>query len=174
MKTKLMALAVVALIMFFVSGTVQAQKGNVVSFQGIEISSGHDETGEAYGWMCYARTTAPFPGNFTLTMDYMGMKQPGTVSDVTGGSWTLPVYASSKYSLRPWPLDAYQGVMFGSVEGGAITWDKLGSTMELKLSITGGTQGFSGYRGSAILYGTLTYDEKGNESWEGTIYFEFK
>jgi hypothetical protein len=173
MKTKLMVLTVVVLLTI-VCGTVQAQKNNAVSFKGVEISTGHVEPGEAYGWMCYAKTTGTFPGNFTLTMDYAAMKEPGTQSDVIGGSWTLPVYATTKYSLRPSPADAYQGVLFGNVEGGVITWDKLSTTMELKMNVSGGTQGFSEYRGTATLYGTLIYDEKGNESWEGTIYFQFK
>src|ERR1043166_59512 len=174
MKTKLMALTIVLLTTLVMSGSVQAQKGSSVSFKGVEIAAGHDEAGEAYGWMCYAKTTGAFPGNFTLTMDYAGIKEPGTESKIIGGSWTLPIYATSKYSLRPTPLDAYQGVIFGNVESGIITWDKLGTKMELQLNVNGGTQGFSDYRGTAFLYGTLSYDEKGNETWDGTIYFQLK
>ena len=177
MKTKLLAFTVTLLLTLVLSGAVQAQKAAVVSFDGIEIATGHEEAGEAYGWMCYARTTGTFPGNLTLTMDYTGTKAPGTSSDVTGGSWTLPVYATSKFSaIRPILIDPYQGVLFGSVVAGGITWNKDGSaaTIELKLTIRGGTQAMADLHGDAILYGTVSYDEKGGGPFVGTIYFEFQ
>lgn len=178
MKTiKLMAFAI-ALITVLLAGTARAQKETFVSFKGIEVSAGHEEPGEAYGWMCYARTTGALPGNLTLSLDYAGMKEPGTSSDVTGGAWTLPVYLPSKPSLaRPIPIDPYQGVIFGSVEGGGITWDKTGATatVELKMLIQGGTQTMSNLRGTAYLYGTIKYYEKiGRGTFEGAIYFDFQ
>lgn len=175
MKIKFMALTVALLITLVLSGAVKAQSGTAVSFKGLEISTGYEEPGEAYGWMCYAKTTGAFPGSFTVSMDYLGTKAPGTSSSISGGSWTLPVYTTSKFSkLGPIPLESYQGVLFGTVEGGAITWGKDGNaTMELKLIVQGGTQAFAGYSGGAVLYGTLAYSEKG-APWTGTIYFEFK
>jgi hypothetical protein len=177
MKTKICAFTVAFLLTLALSGAVQAQKGAVVSFNGIEIATGHEEPGEAYGWMCYARTTGTFPGNLTMTMDYLGTKGPGMSSDVTGGSWTLPVYATSKFSaLRPILIDPYQGVLFGSVDGGSVTWNKDGSeaTLELKLTVRGGTQAMKDLKGEAILYGTVTYYEKGGGPFVGTIYFTFQ
>jgi len=175
MKMKFMAFAVALLVTLVLAGAVQAQSDAAVSFKGLEISTGHEEPGEAYGWMCYAKTTGTFPGSFTMSMNYMGTKQPGTSSDISGGSWTLPVYTTSKLSnLGPIPLESYQGVLFGTVEGGAITWGKDGNaTMELKLIVQGGTQAFAGYSGGALLYGTLAYSERG-APWTGTIYFNFK
>ena len=174
--TRLTVLALTALITVLLAGTAQAQKGTFVSFKGIEISTGHEESAEAYGWMCYARTTGALPGNLTLSMDLTGMKAPGTGSDVSGGAWTLPVYMPTDFSrLRPVLLDPYQGVIFGSVEGGSVTWDKTGTsaTVELKMLIKGGTQTMSEMRGSAYLYGTVFYDEKGRGTFDGSIYFEF-
>ena len=174
--TRLMVFALTALITVLLAGTAQAQKGAFVSFKGIEISTGHEESEEAYGWMCYARTTGAFPGNLTLTMDFAGAKTPGTSTDVTGGAWTLPVYMSTKFSrLRPISIDPYQGVIFGNVAGGGIVWDKTGTTatVELKMLIQGGTQTMSEMRGSAYLYGTVIYDVKGRGTFEGTIYFDF-
>ena len=173
--TRIMVFALAALITVLLANTAQAQKGVFVSFKGIEIHTGHEEAGEAYGWMCYAKTTGALPGNFTLTMDFAGVKGPGTSTDVTGGAWTLPVYTSTKVSrLRPILEDPYQGVVFGSVEGGGISWDKDGAsaTVELKLLIRGGTQAMSEMRGSAYLYGTVVYDDKGRGTFEGTIYFD--
>ncbi len=177
MKTKFMARTVALLMTLVLAGAVQAQKAAVVSFNGIEIATGHEEPGEAYGWMCYARTTGTFPGNLTLTMDYQGIKAPSTSSDVTGGSWTLPVYTSSKFSaIRPILMDPYQGVLFGSIDGGSVAWSKDGlvATIELKLTIRGGTQAMTDLHGDAILYGTVTYGEKGGGPFVGTIYFTFQ
>jgi hypothetical protein len=73
-------------------------------------------------------------------------------------------------------VDPYQGVLFGSVQAGAITWDKTGTTarVELKLIIRGGTQLMADINGTAVLYGTVNYGVKGTASFDGTIYFEFK
>ena len=183
--TKFMAFIVAVLTAVLFSSTAQAQqKGAFVSFQGIEISTGHEEPGEAYGWMCYAKTTGALPGNLTLSMNYDGIKASGTSSTVTGGAWTLPVYnepaiynGSAKFStMRPIRIDSYQGVVFGSVEAGSVIWDKAGTTgtVELKLNIRGGTQALSDIGGTAVLYGTVSYDEKGAATFDGTIYFEFK
>ncbi|HKR61066.1 MAG TPA: hypothetical protein VJS64_15205 [Pyrinomonadaceae bacterium] len=176
MKTaKLIALAIATLMTLVLCNTVQAQKNALVSFKGIEVSAGHEEEGEAYGWMCYARTSGSLTGNFTLSMDYDGTKSAGTNSIVTGGAWTLPVYASSKFlASRPVLEDPYQGVLFGSVIGGDVTWDKYGTaTIQLKMLIQGGTQAMTDLRGNAFLVGTLTYGEKLG-TFNGTIYFEFQ
>ena len=174
MKSKFMAFTVAVLLTVLFANSVKAQNEAVVSFKGIEISAGHEELGEAYGWMCYARTTGAFPGNFTLSLNYDGARAPGTVSNVTGGAWTLPAYATSKLS-RPITMDPYQGVLFGVIESGAITWDKSGTgTIELKLLIKGGTQGMADLKGSAVLYGTVSYGDQGPGSFYGSIYFAFQ
>ena len=177
--TKFMAFTIAVLTAVLFSSTVQAQeKGAFVSFQGIEISTGHEEPGEAYGWMCYAKTTGALPGNLTLSMDYDGMKAPGTSSTITGGAWTLPVYNEPTRftTVGPIRIGSYQGVLFGSVEAGAVNWDKAGTTgtVELKMLIRGGTQSMADTRGTAVLYGTVSYDEKGTGTFNGTIYFEFQ
>ena len=175
--TKFMGLTIAALMSVVLYSAAQAQTGALVSFKGIEVSTGHQESDEAYGWMCYARTTGALPGNFTLSMDYAGNRAPGASSAVTNGAWTLPVYGESTFSTgRPIKLDAYQGVVFGSVEAGALNWDKAGTTatIELKLLIKGGTMNMAGVRGTAVLYGTVSYDEKGAGAFDGTIFFEFQ
>lgn len=181
MKTmKLMSFAMAVLFALLLSNPVQAQKSAVVTFEGIEVSSANKNPSDAYGWMSYAKTTGNFQGNFTLSTDYLGIKTPGTSTDVTGGTWTLPVYGTSKVSVsikQPIPYDPYQGVLFGSVDAGSVTWDKTGATatVELEMSIRGGTLVMANYAGTAILYGTITYDEKGGSgTFEGTIYFEFE
>lgn len=175
--TRFVVFSIAVLVLVLFANTVQAQKGAVVSFKGIEISSGHEDPGEIYGWMCYAKTTGALPGNFTLSMDYDGVKAPGTTSSITDGNWTLPVYNSSTFGeVRPIRIDSYQGVLFGGVGGGTIVWDKYGTTatVELKMYIRGGTQAMADLKGSAILYGTVTYEEKGTGTFTGTIYFDFQ
>ncbi len=154
--TKLMAFAIAALTLVLLSSVARAQTGAFVSFKGVEISAGQEEPGEAYGWMCFARTTGDLPGNLTVSMNYEGTKAPGTDNSVTGGAWTLPVYGSAMFpSARPIRIDAYQGLVFGSVEAGVITWDKRGTfaTVELKMLINGGTQEMANLRGTAVLSG---------------------
>ncbi len=166
--TKLLAYAMAVLITLALSSAAKAQKATIVSFKGIEVTAGHAEPGEAYGWMCYARTTGDLPGNFTLTMDFEGTKEPGTVSAVTGGAWTLPVYVQAMRGA------SYMGVLYGRVLGGDAIWGKEKSTVELKMIIDGGTQTLLDLRGNAVLYGTFSYDSKGVPTFEGSIYFEFQ
>ena len=167
-KTRLIGFAA-AVITILLASTARAQEGAFVSFKGIEISSGHSETDEVYGWMCYARTTGALPGNLTLTMDYAGGKEPGLSSSVTDGAWTLPVYGSTIKG------SSYMGVLYGSVATGRVTWDKSGTAnIELKLTISGGTQSMSDIRGMAALSATVSYDEKGVGTFHGTMYFEFQ
>lgn len=175
--TKFIGLTIAALMSIVLYSAAQAQTRALVSFKGIEVSTGHQESDEAYGWMCYAKTTGALPGNFTLSIDYAGIKAPGTSSEVTNGAWALPVYGESTFSTgKPIKLDAYQGVVFGIVEAGALMWDKAGTTatVELKMLIKGGTQAMGDLRGTAVLYGTVSYDEKGAGAFEGTIFFEFQ
>lgn len=170
MKNKLMAFAVAAFVTVLLASAVQAQKGSFVSFKGIEITRGHEEPDEVYGWMCYAKTTGALPGNLTLTMDYAGMPVPGTGTAITGGNWTLPVYGSSIKE------NSYMGVLYGTVVGGDVTLNKWGSTatIELKMLITGGTQSMMDMKGTAVLYGTVTYNRIDAPTFDGTIYFEFQ
>ena len=171
-----MTIAVAILISVLFSSSALAQKEKIVTFNGVEVSAGHQEPGEAYGWICYARTGGAFPGTLTVTMDYLGVKGPGVSSQVTGGGWTLPVYLTGKFSTAKRPItdDPYRGVLFGSVDGGEISWDKSGTlaTVQLKLIIRGGTKDMEGLSGSAILQGTVIYDEKGRGAFSGVIYFD--
>jgi hypothetical protein len=172
-----MAITLAILISVLCAGSAQAQKEKIVTFNGIEISAGHEEPGEAYGWICYARTGGALPGTLTVTMDYFGVKGPGVSSQVTGGGWTLPVFLTGRFSTAKRPItdDPYRGVLFGSVDGGEITWDKSGTlaSVQLKLIIRGGTQDMQALSGSGVLQGTVIYDEKGRGTFSGLIYFDF-
>lgn len=109
-------------------------------------------------------------------MDYERAKALGATNSVTGGAWTLPVYGSGFTTARPVRIDGYQGLVFGNVEAGTLTWDKAGTfaTIELKMLINGGTQDLASLRGTAVLLGTVSYSEKGAGTFSGSVYFEFK
>ncbi|MDT5157163.1 MAG: hypothetical protein QOH51_1520 [Acidobacteriota bacterium] len=148
--------------------TAQAQSKYVSNFNGFEMSQGHKElSGEAYGWVCYGKTSGYLPGNLTLMMDYQAQSEVGLdtiarVSDIigggnnnkiiTGGNWTLPVYTTTIRGTT-----TYVGVLYGTVTSGTFTWDDMGytGTMNLKLQITGGTQTMVGWQGTVDFDATV-------------------
>ena len=180
--TKFMAFIIAVLTAVLFSSTVQAQqKGAFVSFQGIEISTGHEEPGEAYGWMCYAKTTGALPGNLTLSMDYEGMKAPGTSSTVTGGAWTLPVYNEPNNGSQILHPETNQnrfvprcGFRKRGSRRGRLGQNRTPARLNLKCSSEAALSPWLISRGTAVLYGTVSYDEKGTGTFDGTIYFEFQ
>jgi hypothetical protein len=151
---KRVALAVAFAVTVVLCGlTAQAQSKYVNNFNGFEISQGHKElSGEAYGWVCYGKTSGYLPGNLTLMMDYQAQSEMGYDKIITGGNWTLPVYAQT---IRGGTT--YLGVLYGTVTSGTMTWDAMGytGTMNVKLQITGGTQTMVGWQGTADFDATV-------------------
>lgn len=157
--------------------TAQAQSKFVNNFNGFEISKGHNEpSGAAYGWVCYGKTSGYLPGNLTLMMNYEA--QGGTVSDkiITGGDWTMPVYAQT---IRGTTI--YSGVLYGTVTSGTFTWDDMGytGTMNVKLQITGGTQTMVGWQGTADFNATVNPGpapifDGSPPAMNGTLTFDFQ
>ena len=71
-------------------------------------------------------------------------------------------------------MDYYEGGA-GGVEAGSVMWDKTGTTGTLELKLhRGATQPMVDLKGTAVLYGTVSYDEKGLGAFNGTMYFEFQ
>jgi hypothetical protein len=77
--------------------------------------------------------------HFTISMDYMNAK-PGRDAEVVSGNWTLSVFKGGEY----------QGLLFGDVVGGYITWNydneenPLSRFTSVKVRILGGTGVFEG------------------------------
>ena len=74
----------------------------VVSVSAIEITDGmvgvDSTTGmeTAFGYSFLGQATGSLPGSFTLSMNCAPAEPiPGEVSELSGGSWTLPVYLTS-------------------------------------------------------------------------------
>jgi hypothetical protein len=133
--------------------TAQAQSKYVNNFNGFEISQGHTElSGEAYGWVCYGKTSGYLPGNLTLMLNYQPQNDAGFDKTITGGNWTLPVYTTTIRGTT-----TYVGVLYGTVTSGTFTWNDMGytGTMNVKLQITGGTQTMVGWQGTADFDATV-------------------
>lgn len=130
-------------------------EGSLSTFNGFEITTGHSEGADTYGWTCYGRTAGALPGNFTLTANYDTPPDEGTAGvsqAITGGTWTLPVYKQTLAGMT------YVGALYGTVTEGKFMWDDNGSsaTMKVQLQITGGTQTMEGLQGTAIFDATVT------------------
>lgn len=179
MKTsKYMVCAIVVMVIGLFSVSAQAQigpvpveqTGAVLTIKGFEVSPGTQEYGETYGWTCFGRATGDLTGDFTMSIDLTSVKTPGGASFVESGDWTLFVYTQSIRGAT------YIGALYGNVQAGEVTWGKAGMTasMELKMLITGGTDTMSNVNGTATLFATVTYDEKGTGTFGGTLVFEFQ
>jgi hypothetical protein len=110
-----------------------------------------------FGYSFLGRTTGAYPGSFTLSMNCTpAVPVPSDKSELTGGSWTLPVYMTAIKG------SGYAGALFGTVAKGTMIWDKTGTnaTMYMVLSVDGGTQAWDGVGGYATFTGTLFVDEK--------------
>lgn len=181
MKTRkyfLMAAAFVLLAGLYVSALAQARIDRniwlppepivpIVRVNAIEISDGtfgmdnqtKKETAFGYGFL--GRTTGSLPGSFTLSMNCTpAIEIPGETSELTGGSWTLPVYMTS-----PKGGTAYAGALYGTIAKGSMNWDKAGTSANvyIVLNVDGGTQTWYGVGGFATFAGTILVDEKTHE-----------
>ena len=147
----------------------------IVSVSAIEITDGtvgmDSRTGKetAFGYSFLGQTTGSLPGSFTLSMDCApALPIPGGTSELTGGSWTLPVYMTSIKGGT-----AYAGSLYGTIAKGEMSWDKTGrnATVYIVLDVHG-TQSWEGVGGYASFAGTLYVDEKTQETrLDGNLVF---
>ena len=147
----------------------------IVSVSAIEITDGtvgmDSRTGKetAFGYSFLGQTTGSLPGSFTLSMDCApALPIPGGSSELTGGSWTLPVYMTSIKGGT-----AYAGSLYGTIAKGEMSWDKTGrnATVYIVLDVHG-TQSWEGVGGYASFAGTLYVDEKTQETrLDGNLVF---
>lgn len=150
--------------------------GSVVKVNAIEITDGtlglENQTLKetAFGYAFFGRTSGAFPGSFTLSMNCApATKNPGAGNEVTGGSWTLPVY-------MPEVRTGYAGSLYGTIAKGSMNWDEngLSANVYIVLNVDGGTQVWNGARGYATFVGTLIVDEKTDRTTlSGDMIFTF-
>lgn len=179
MKTsKLVIVAAAFALMAILSTGAMAQKGSagrlppepifpVVKVNAIEVTDGNlgmdyqNKSETMFGYSFLGRTTGALPGSFTLSMNCTpAFATPGGVTQLTGGSWTLPVY------LTDIKGSGYAGALFGTIAKGSMSWDKTGTsaTVYIVLNVDGGTQAWDGVRGYATFAGILFVDEKTEET----------
>ena len=146
----------------------------IVSVSAIEITDGTvgmdiKGTETAFGYSFLGQTTGSLPGSFTLSMNCAPAKPvPGVTSELTGGSWTLPVYMTSIKGGT-----SYAGSLYGTIAKGTMTWDKTGTnaTVYIVLEVKG-TQTWEGVGGYASFAGTLYVDGKTQKTLlDGTLLF---
>ena len=135
---------------------------DTVRVNAIEVSDGTLGTDNltkketAFGYSFLGRTTGSLPGSFTLSMNCTpATPTPGETSDMTGGSWTLPVYMTEVRG-------GYAGSLYGTIAQGTMNWDKTGTAANvyIVLNVDGGTQSWDGVQGYATFVGTLFIDEE--------------
>ena len=148
---------------------------SAVSVSAIEITDGmlgvDSTTGKetAFGYSFLGQATGSLPGSFTLSMNCAPAKPiPGDVSELSGGSWTLPVYMTSIKGGT-----SYAGSLYGTIAKGTMSWDKTGTnaTVYIVLDVKG-TQTWEGASGYASFVGNLYVDEKTQKTMlDGTLVF---
>lgn len=125
----------------------------------------------AFGYSFLGRTTGVFPGSFTLSMNCTPATPiPGDASELTGGSWAMPVYISDVKG-------GYAGSLYGTIAAGKMNWDKTGANADIYfvLNVDGGTQLWDGVQGYATFVGTLFVDEKTQKTMlSGDLVFTIK
>jgi hypothetical protein len=190
MKTSKYFLLVAALVLLVgLVGTAMAQgkmdaKGSadrlppepiqpIVSVSSIEVTDGivgvDSTTGKetAFGYSFMGQTTGSLPGTLTLSMNCApAIPIPGDVSELSGGSWTLPVYMTSVKGT-------YAGSLYGTIAKGTMSWDKTGTnaTVYFVLNVSG-TKAWEGVGGYASFAGNLYVDEKTQKTkLDGTLVF---
>jgi hypothetical protein len=147
----------------------------IVSVTSIEITDGmvgvDSRTGKetAFGYSFLGQATGSLPGSFTLSMNCApAVPIPGSASEISGGSWTLPVYMTSIKGAT-----SYAGSLYGTIAKGEMSWDKTGrnATVYIVLDVKG-TQTWEGVGGYASFAGTLYVDEKTEETrLDGNLVF---
>jgi hypothetical protein len=125
-----------------------------------------------YGYSFLGRTSGEFPGSFSLFMNCTpAIPMLGDASEVTGGSWALPVYMTgAKGGL------VYVGSLYGTISNGSMNWDKLGNAdVNLVLNVDGGTQNWAGATGSVTFVGTLLHSQSSDvTTLTGELVFSVK
>jgi hypothetical protein len=135
----------------------------VVHVTAVEVSDGvlgfdnQTKNETIFGYSFLGQTTGSMPGSFTLSMNCTpATAVPGGASDMTGGSWTLPVYTTAFRGGE------YQGSLYGTIAKGTMNWDKTltNANIYFVLNVDGGTLTWDGMGGYATFVGTMYVDEK--------------
>lgn len=178
MNARLFFITVIFLVSGFVTGAIAQEvrppmpSVHVVDLKlrGIEFNDGvvgYDnlwgrET--MFGYAFVGKTYGELPGVLTLSMNCSPATfTPGMSNEMTGGTWTLPIYSAPSVFKQP----VYLGSLYGHIAGGKLAWDKISAQMYLTFVVDGGTLKFTGATGDGSFDGTLAEPVKGED--EATI-----
>jgi hypothetical protein len=134
-----------------------------VTVNAIEVSDGiigfdnQTKSETVFGYSFLGQTTGSMHGSLSLSMNCTpAIPIPGGESQLTGGSWTLPVYLTAQQG------GGYAGSLYGTIANGTMTWDRTGTNANVYfvLNVDAGTQQWNGVRGYATFAGTISFGEK--------------
>lgn len=140
----------------------------------VEVSDGvvgldprYQKSETIFGYAFLGRTTGELPGSFMFSMNcFPAAFTPGELNEITGGVWTLPVYARPFKGLN----NVYMGSLYGNLVGGNMQWDKEGNAgVFFTFNVDGGTQTWDGAQGYGTFKGLLTRNEKGTSTLSGEL-----
>ena len=174
-RTKQLAFAIA---LVFVAGSFWSAQAQVISnsrgtkLQGIEVSPGIEdaERGVVNGASYLGKTSGTFAGSFFMSLSYdktssASLPPIPDVNKIRIGTWSLPVYRSNQYL----------GAIYGRVVEGAMQWndDRSIATVNITLSVDGGTQTFADANGKGTFVGKLNRATKGKPTMNGMLTIEF-
>jgi hypothetical protein len=167
-RTKHLACAIALTFLAGLSWSAQAQN-RLTTIKGIEATPGVEtpERGVINGTSFLGKTSGLYPGSFFMSLNYttqsFGFSQ--TQNIITIGTWSLPVYRANQYL----------GAVYGRVVDGTMDWnsDKTIATVNITMSVDGGTQTFEKSNGKANFVGTLDRTTRGKPTLNGSLMFAF-
>jgi hypothetical protein len=120
------------------------------TLSGIEISPGIVIGSVRHGATFLGRAAGQLPGVWAVSINYTPPRPgPNVVNTIVGGSWALAVFSNG----------TFEGVVYGSVPDGTVTWNATGTVASISadLTVLGGTGQFIGATGTGTFSGTLSH-----------------
>jgi hypothetical protein len=117
---------------------------------GIEIFPGIIVGNVRHGATFVGHAAGQLPGAWAVSINYTPPHPgPNVVNTIVGGSWALAVYSNG----------TFEGVVFGSVPDGTVTWNATGTIASISadLTVLGGTGAFVGATGTGTFTGMLSH-----------------
>src|ERR1044072_3568434 len=170
-RTKHLAFAIALTFLAGLFWSAQAQN-RLNTLKGIEVAPGVEdaEKGVINGASFLGKTSGLYPGSFFMSLNYTTesfgtLQTVQTRNIITIGTWSLPVYRSSQYL----------GALYGRVVDGTMVWNSANTvaTVNIILSLDGGTQKFEKASRQAEFVGTLDRTTRGKPTLNGSLMLAF-
>jgi hypothetical protein len=136
------------------SGAILAGPASIISatdtLSGIETSPGIIIGSVRHGATFVGHAAGQLPGIWAVSINYTPPHPgPSVTNTIVGGSWALAVFSNG----------TFEGVVYGSVPDGTVTWNAAGTVASISadLTVLGGTRAFVGATGTGTFTGTLSH-----------------